>query len=125
MVTDQYCFLAEQVSHHPPITAYYCKGKSGYKTWFNASVQINLYWGGVSVTPIYNMYVELEGMGANGANEVYEIKIPFITVHNLIFGTLYMDLAGESIIRNVAREDLVCKLTYTEKGWTEYYHYLV
>jgi hypothetical protein len=30
LVTDRFSFLSEQVSHHPPITAVYCKGNSGY-----------------------------------------------------------------------------------------------
>jgi hypothetical protein len=33
LVTDKYRFLAEQVSHHPPITAIDCQGKSGYHVW--------------------------------------------------------------------------------------------
>ena len=36
MVTDEFEFLSEQVSHHPPITANYCKGKSSnYTLWNN------------------------------------------------------------------------------------------
>jgi hypothetical protein len=26
LITDDFQFLAEQVSHHPPVTAWYCKG---------------------------------------------------------------------------------------------------
>jgi len=32
LVTEDYRFISEQVSHHPPISAYYQEGK-GYKTW--------------------------------------------------------------------------------------------
>jgi len=32
LVTEDYRFVSEQVSHHPPISAYYQEGK-GYKTW--------------------------------------------------------------------------------------------
>lgn len=36
LVTDDYEFLAEQVSHHPPVSANYCKGKkSNYIYWNN------------------------------------------------------------------------------------------
>jgi hypothetical protein len=35
-VTEDIEFLSEQVSHHPPVTANYCKGKkSNYKIWNN------------------------------------------------------------------------------------------
>ena len=30
-VNDKYRFFAEQVSHHPPISAYHCEGKQGYQ----------------------------------------------------------------------------------------------
>ena len=32
LVTEDYRFISEQVSHHPPISAYFQEGK-GYKTW--------------------------------------------------------------------------------------------
>ena len=35
-VTDEFEYLSEQVSHHPPITANYCRGKkSNYVLWNN------------------------------------------------------------------------------------------
>jgi hypothetical protein len=34
-VTPKFKYIAEQVSHHPPITAFYVEGKSGYKMWTN------------------------------------------------------------------------------------------
>ena len=33
LVTSKYRFLAEQVSHHPPITALECIGNSGYRVY--------------------------------------------------------------------------------------------
>jgi hypothetical protein len=35
MVTPKYKYLAEQVSHHPPITAFHTQGTSGFKMWSN------------------------------------------------------------------------------------------
>lgn len=36
LATDEYEFLSEQVSHHPPVTANYCRGKkSNYVYWNN------------------------------------------------------------------------------------------
>ena len=32
-VTDKYRFFSEQVSHHPPISAFVCEGNSGFKIW--------------------------------------------------------------------------------------------
>jgi hypothetical protein len=28
-------YISEQVSHHPPITAFYFEGKAGFKVWSN------------------------------------------------------------------------------------------
>lgn len=33
LVNSKFKFIAEQVTHHPPCTAYYCEGFSGYKVW--------------------------------------------------------------------------------------------
>lgn len=33
LVTKGFRFLAEQVAHHPPTTAFHCEGYSGYKVW--------------------------------------------------------------------------------------------
>ena len=36
LITDNFEFLSEQVSHHPPITAAYCKGKkTNFVYWTN------------------------------------------------------------------------------------------
>ena len=36
LISDSFEFLSEQVSHHPPIAANYCKGKkSNYIYWNN------------------------------------------------------------------------------------------
>ena len=34
LVTPEFKFMSEQVSHHPPISAFYYEG-SGYKQWGN------------------------------------------------------------------------------------------
>jgi len=38
--TNDYQFLAEQVSHHPPVSAWYCNSeRHGYKIWSNFSTK--------------------------------------------------------------------------------------
>ena len=48
---------------------------------------------------------------------MYEIQIPTISVHNLIIGTMYLDLGGKSIIKNLSNGEH-CILEYHKKGWT-------
>lgn len=59
------------------------------------------------------MYVELEKYG-----EIYEIEQPPISVHNLIIGSLYIDIGGKSTIRNCNKEGEQCIFKYQTRGWT-------
>ena len=43
LVTPNFRFVSEQVSHHPPISAYFAEGK-GYTTTANTNVK-NYFWG--------------------------------------------------------------------------------
>lgn len=42
-------------------------------------------------TNIYREYVQLEEFG-----ETYEITLPTVSLHNLIIGTMYIDIGGSS-----------------------------
>lgn len=76
--------------------------------------------------PLYSVFVELEGMGPNGEKELYEIKQPSISVHNLVFGAnMYLDIGGESTIVNHSRPGYVAKLTYQKRGWYESSYFVV
>lgn len=44
LVTPEWRWIAEQVSHHPPISAFYCEGK-GFNTTGNTNLK-NYFWGG-------------------------------------------------------------------------------
>jgi hypothetical protein len=37
---DKYEFISEQVTHHPPNTAWHCRGKSGFSIWKDTRVKI-------------------------------------------------------------------------------------
>jgi hypothetical protein len=54
----------------------------------------------------------------DGYKERYEIEQPVVSAHNLILGTMYFDLGGKSIIKNLSRPDEVCVLEFHKKGWT-------
>eukprot|EP00350_Pseudokeronopsis_sp_OXSARD2_P007191 CAMPEP_0170551834 /NCGR_PEP_ID=MMETSP0211-20121228/9832_1 /TAXON_ID=311385 /ORGANISM="Pseudokeronopsis sp., Strain OXSARD2" /LENGTH=86 /DNA_ID=CAMNT_0010859249 /DNA_START=492 /DNA_END=749 /DNA_ORIENTATION=+ len=83
----------------------------------NARAKLALDWGGICVVPIYPMYYELEGMGPDGTTEIYEVRSPNISAHNLVFGEMYIDVGGESTVENLSRPSQTCKLTYHKKGW--------
>ena len=59
LVTDDLMFIAEQVAHHPPITAFECEGKSGYKLWSCNRAKTKFTGKSLNLTPCYKIYVEL------------------------------------------------------------------
>lgn len=113
MVTPGFRFIAEQVSHHPPVTAFHCMGNSGYRVWTCNRAKTKFTGKNLTFTQMFNCYVELPEH-----NEKYEIQQPVISAHNLIIGSPYVDLGGKSVIRNCSREGEQCVLEYHKRGWT-------
>ncbi len=112
LVTPEFKFISEQVSHHPPVTAFFCEGKE-YSVWSNNRPKTKFTGKNVTFTQMYNFYVEFPQYG-----EKYEIRQPVISAHNLIIGSPYVDLGGKSVIRNCTKEGEKCVLEYHRRGWT-------
>jgi hypothetical protein len=91
-VTDNFEFISEQVTHHPPITANYCRGrKSNYKFWNNQKTNTKFTGKSMDFIQQYKTYIEF-----GDHNEKYEITAPVFSAHNLIIGTPYVDIGGTS-----------------------------
>jgi hypothetical protein len=71
------------------------------------------------VIPIFKVYIELEPH-----NEMYEISQPVVSAHNLIIGTLYLDIGGKSIIRKCGSAEYT-ELDYHRRGWSSSNSYRV
>lgn len=112
LVTDTFKFVAEQVSHHPPITAFECQGNKGYKLYGNNRAKTKFNGKSLNIIPVYRMYIEFTNW-----NETYEIQQPTVSAHNLIIGNLYLDLGSKSMIRNITTGDY-CQLEYHKRGWS-------
>jgi len=115
LVTDKFRFLAEQVSHHPPVTALDCQGVSGYRVWTCNQARAKFNGRGLTILPTFKYYVEL---GPQHNNEKYEIQLPTISAHNLVIGNPYLDLGGKSTIRNMMRPGEICELEFHKRGWS-------
>lgn len=59
MKNDKYEYLAEQVSHHPPITAWHLKGYTGYEIWSCNRVTNKFTGKCLNFIQVYNLYVKL------------------------------------------------------------------
>lgn len=103
-------FISEQVSHHPPISALHAH-TSDYETWTHSHVKSKFWGKSIEFTPLGSSHVRLTSL-----NEHYVFNRPMTTANNLIIGTLYLDVKGDSIIRNVTTGE-TCHLKYKERGW--------
>ena len=78
------------MSHHPPVTANYCKSNKGNFTfWTNSATATRFNGKLLSLPQLYHLYVDLDKF-----NERYEVKMPMLSVHNLVIGKMYVDIGG-------------------------------
>lgn len=90
LIDPNFRFIAEQVSHHPPISASYGQGANNeYVYWNNTNVKTNFWGASIEVVSIGLSHVRLPR-----TNEMFSIKRPSTVVHNLILGEMYLEHTG-------------------------------
>ena len=104
---DDWKGFAEQVSHHPPITAYYIESKY-FKLEANTSMSIRFCGKNIEVVVNSTVYVTLMNPEL-GINEKYEMKFPKINVTNMIFGKMQFNFWGDWFVKNMNNGD-ICKV---------------
>lgn len=89
-------FIAEQVSHHPPVLAYQCENTVGdYSIYGEVEIK-NKFWGkSVEVVPSGVVHLRIPRFG----DHFTWSKIT-TCIHNVVVGKLWIDNYGELIIRN-------------------------
>ena len=106
LVTEEFRFVAEKVSHTPKqVFCYFLEGKS-YRAWGYQSPKPQLRLNGGK---------GMMEMNQLGINDVYLKKFdeniciskPTIRFKNLFFGGLYIDLAGEMMGLNVKTKESI------------------
>ncbi|WFD42130.1 Oxysterol binding protein [Malassezia psittaci] len=106
--------ISEQVSHHPPITAYELQNKaagvtveghSGQKTSFNGR--------SIVVHQVGHAMLRLD-LG-NGNKEEYLITLPTLSIDGLWFGSPYIELTDTSYIHSST--GLLATINYSGKGY--------
>eukprot|EP00163_Fabomonas_tropica_P007898 TRINITY_DN17539_c0_g2_i1.p1 TRINITY_DN17539_c0_g2~~TRINITY_DN17539_c0_g2_i1.p1 ORF type:complete len:765 (-),score=225.59 TRINITY_DN17539_c0_g2_i1:117-2411(-) len=109
--------LCEQVSHHPPITAFWVH----HKEWvYHGDAQIkSKFWGNsIEVMPVGTAHVHFARWGDH-----YTFEKVTTCVHSL-FGTRWTDHYGEMVITNHSNGEIV-KLKFVKKGWVSGQYQLV
>lgn len=106
--------VSEQVSHHPPATAYCIRNKKtgvqleGYnaqKATFKSTIIVKQIGHAVLTIPV----------GPNKEPESYLITLPSLHIEGLIFGAPFVELDGTSHI--TSSSGFSTKIEYSGKGW--------
>nr|XP_009491051.1 PREDICTED: oxysterol-binding protein-related protein 3 isoform X4 [Pelecanus crispus] len=105
-------FFAEQVSHHPPISA--CHAESvNFAFWQDVRWK-NKFWGkSMEIVPVGTTHVTLPAFKDHFAwNKVTSC------IHNILSGQRWIEHYGEIIIKNLNNDICHCKLTFVKaKYW--------
>ncbi len=105
-------FVAEQVSHHPPISACYAEGSGGSWKYYNATEIRNKFWGkSLEFFPTGLNHVEIPEYGDH-----YVFEQVTTCVHNIVVGRIWLDNYGdfEIVDRTTGNK---CVLTFNKTGW--------
>lgn len=101
-------FIAEQVSHHPPVSACHCESKS-YTFWQDMRWK-NKFWGkSMEIVPMGVTHLELPGFG-----DRYEWSKVTSCIHNILSGQRWIEHYGEMSIKhsNTTGDVSHCKITF-------------
>uniref|UniRef100_A0A671KYS7 Oxysterol-binding protein n=1 Tax=Sinocyclocheilus anshuiensis TaxID=1608454 RepID=A0A671KYS7_9TELE len=105
-------FVAEQVSHHPPISACHAESKN-FIFWQDVRWR-NKFWGkSMEIVPVGTTHVVLPGFGDH-----YEWNKVTSCIHNILSGQRWIEHYGEISIKNSNSEKCQCKVTFIKaKYW--------
>lgn len=107
--------ISEQVSHHPPATAYsitnlptgvHLEGFNAQKASFSKTINIKQIGHAILTVPIPDK---------QGEKETFLISLPSLHVEGLIFGSPFIELDGASYI--TSSSGYTAKIDYSGKGW--------
>ncbi|TPX35647.1 hypothetical protein SmJEL517_g01966 [Synchytrium microbalum] len=106
-------YVAEQISHHPPISTYYytcpevgveIQGDLRPKSKYLGNSAAVMFHGGARVK--FSAFPE----------EEYEATFPTMYARGILFGTLFLEL-GDVITIKCPQNDLVCEIEFKVKGF--------
>lgn len=115
LVTEDYRYFAEQVSHHPPISAFVQQGKGYMCQSFMDNKSKFGFGGGKGLMEIrqigyFDYFFEKY-------NECISIGRPRITANNIVLGNVYMDLFDKIDVINHTNGEKA-ELQFNGRGWS-------
>ncbi|CAH1425708.1 unnamed protein product [Lactuca virosa] len=106
-------FIAEQVSHHPPISVAHAENEH-FVYDITSKVKTKFLGNSVDVYPLRRTRLKLKKDGV-----ILELVPPPTKVNNLIFGRTWIDSPGEMVLTNLTSRDKVV-LYFQPCGWFGY-----
>uniref|UniRef100_A0A8C7X5Y7 Oxysterol-binding protein n=1 Tax=Oryzias sinensis TaxID=183150 RepID=A0A8C7X5Y7_9TELE len=104
-------FVAEQVSHHPPISACHAESKN-FVFWQDVRCK-NKFWGkSLEIVPVGTTHVTLPGFGDH-----YEWNKVTSCIHNILSGQRRIEHYGEISIKNSNSDICQCKITFIKVNY--------
>ncbi|XP_017281894.1 oxysterol-binding protein-related protein 3 [Kryptolebias marmoratus] len=106
-------FIAEQVSHHPPVSACHSDSKN---FCFRQDVRWkNKFWGkSMEIVPMGTTHVTLPAFGDH-----YEWNKVTSCIHNILSGQRWIEHYGEMFVKNINSDVCQCKVTFVKaKSWS-------
>jgi len=106
-------FIAEQVSHHPPVSACHVQG-TNFDVFSNNQIKtkFNLFKGALIITPASKSIISMKNL-----KEFYSYSKPTIFVRGLIFGKMRIDCNGKCEVHNNTTGD-IATMDFLEEGLT-------
>ncbi|XP_041823082.1 oxysterol-binding protein-related protein 3-like [Melanotaenia boesemani] len=106
-------FIAEQVSHHPPVSACHSDSKN-FSFWQDVRWK-NKFWGkSMEIVPMGTTHVTLPAFGDH-----YEWNKVTSCIHNILSGQRWIEHYGEMAIKNINSDVCQCKVTFIKaRSWT-------
>lgn len=110
-------FFAEQVSHHPPISACHAESRN-FVFWQDVRWK-NKFWGkSMEIVPIGTTHVTLPAFGDH-----FEWNKVTSCIHNILSGQRWIEHYGEIVIKNLRDDSCHCKVNFIKaKYWSTSAH---
>ncbi|EPB83985.1 hypothetical protein HMPREF1544_09256 [Mucor circinelloides 1006PhL] len=106
-------YIAEQVSHHPPASAYFYTCPQ-HQVVITGDLRPKSRFYGNSVASL--MQGTINFILPSRHNELYQVKMPNMYARGVLFGTMTLELGDASTVRCVS-SDLICEMDFQTKGF--------
>ncbi|KAJ1496596.1 hypothetical protein HMI55_005959 [Coelomomyces lativittatus] len=103
-------YVAEQTSHHPPVSSYFFDSPENHLMVLGELKPKSKFFGNSAAT----LMTGETRLFFTNLKEEYILTLPNVYVRGLLFGTMLMEL-GDSVTIKCPKTDLLCELEFKTK----------